>query len=713
MREQGISRRRVNGPMCTSWGLLRFSVTVLALGTLALAAARPVAAQTSSDIHITSGPTVSRISGSSVTVTWTTDKAKAGEVKWGRKAGDYTKTISETSATANHAVTITGLTKKMTYHFKVKTGSAKSKDGTFTTANYDDTPFTFSEMGDNRGTNHDTDQISVTQSFQNILNAAVIKKPAFTVHVGDIFHGPGDESQMEKMYGVFKAAIQPLIGVSSFTQYPFTVSPGNHEMSPCHPPCTSTFDPYAYFNQQMPNQPQNGPAGYLGTCYSFDCGNTHVASMDTCRYNDQAATYDFDFFHLSDAELDWLDQDLTTAQANHVRHIFVFGHAQAFSPDGVDWSTQSSGTQADLYAFNEMVLVGASGTILTSQDGATWTAVTSGTNATLRGVTSNLPTIMVAVGDNGTILTSATSGTTWTAATSGTTQQLNGIVFSDSLFVAVGNAGTILTSSNGTTWTAQKSGTTQSLYAVVYDAEGSQNFFVAVGASGTIITSPDGSTWTARTSGTSQDLRGVDVGYTSGLPLLGAVGAAGAIVTSPDGVTWTPQSSGVTANLNSVVNVFQFTAVGDGGTVVTSNDGVHWTQQTSNSTANLLGIEHLHADDLTVSGYFGMGTGGALIQSVEWLGDSSVADYQSQRDRFWQILSSHGADAYMCGHVHAFNDSFSSDGVVQWLCGNSGSTGVGNGRWTLWSIAGDTATADLLDESGNVTYTRVIQSSQP
>jgi len=279
--------------------------------------------------------------------------------------------------------------------------------------------------------------------------------------------------------------------------------------------------------------------------------------------------------------------------------------------------------------------------------------------------------------------------------------------------VAVGNAGTILTSANGTAWTAATSNTTQNLYAVVYDAEGSQNFFVAVGASGTILTSNDGNTWTPQTSGTAQDLLGVGCGYTSGLPLLGAVGTSGTIVTSPDGVTWTPQSSGVSVNLNSVLNEFQFTAVGDAGTVVTSNDGVHWTQQASNTTANLLGIGHRHADDLLVSGYYATGAGGALIQSVMWLGDSSIANYQSQRDRFWQILATHGADAYLCGHVHEFNDNFASDGVLQWLNGNSGSTGVGNGRWTLWNIDGDTATAQLMDESGNVTYTKVIQSSQP
>ena len=36
------------------------------------------------------------------------------------------------------------------------------------------------------------------------------------------------------------------------------------------------------------------------------------------------------------------------------------------------------------------------------------------------------------------------------------------------LFIAMGNNGTILTSTNGTTWTSQTSGTTQELYKVKY-----------------------------------------------------------------------------------------------------------------------------------------------------------------------------------------------------------------------------------------------------
>ncbi len=50
-------------------------------------------------------------------------------------------------------------------------------------------------------------------------------------------------------------------------------------------------------------------------------------------------------------------------------------------------------------------------------------------------------------------------------------------------FVAVGNAGTFLTSRDGVTWTRRDSGTGQPLFGVTYG----NGTFVAVGYNGTII----------------------------------------------------------------------------------------------------------------------------------------------------------------------------------------------------------------------------------
>ena len=59
--------------------------------------------------------------------------------------------------------------------------------------------------------------------------------------------------------------------------------------------------------------------------------------------------------------------------------------------------------------------------------------------------------LFVAVGDNGTILTSS-DGTAWTSRTSGTSNGLYNIFYGNSTFVAVGHSGTILTSSETINW---------------------------------------------------------------------------------------------------------------------------------------------------------------------------------------------------------------------------------------------------------------------
>ena len=81
----------------------------------------------------------------------------------------------------------------------------------------------------------------------------------------------------------------------------------------------------------------------------------------------------------------------------------------------------------------------------------------------------------VAVGDSGTFLKS-TDGTTWTKVTtldgdnnsSSFTKTFNGVAYGDSKFVTVGSSGKIYTSDNGTTWTSRTSGTSNTLNGVSY-----------------------------------------------------------------------------------------------------------------------------------------------------------------------------------------------------------------------------------------------------
>jgi len=100
----------------------------------------------------------------------------------------------------------------------------------------------------------------------------------------------------------------------------------------------------------------------------------------------------------------------------------------------------------------------------------------------------------VAVGHNGRVYTSpdATETSTWTEQASGTANNLEAVTEGAGRFVAVGTAGTILTSDDdGVTWTTQTSGVSDTIYDVTWTG----NRFIAVGYSGLILTSTDGSNW--------------------------------------------------------------------------------------------------------------------------------------------------------------------------------------------------------------------------
>jgi hypothetical protein len=113
----------------------------------------------------------------------------------------------------------------------------------------------------------------------------------------------------------------------------------------------------------------------------------------------------------------------------------------------------------------------------------TWHSHNSGTSGVLSYVVW-AGSLFVVVGNSGTILTSP-DGSTWNLQKSVTPYDLHSVTWADSQFVAVGNNGIILTSPDGHNWTRQKYGNTQ-LNSVVWSGSGSQ--FVVVGDSGTILT---------------------------------------------------------------------------------------------------------------------------------------------------------------------------------------------------------------------------------
>ena len=193
-----------------------------------------------------------------------------------------------------------------------------------------------------------------------------------------------------------------------------------------------------------------------------------------------------------------------------------------------------------------------------------------------------------AFGEDGVILTSR-EGMVWRSASSKSKSRLNGAAYSGKDFVAVGNAGTILTSSDGSEWTERKSGTTTTnLWGAAYGA----GRFVVVGNDGKILTSPDGAEWTERKSATSANLIGVAYGDSGFV----AVGNGGKIVTSSDGLEWSERDSGIRDLAKGLKGVVYgkkgYAAVGDAGTIVTSADGVNWKAASSGTENDLWSITY-------------------------------------------------------------------------------------------------------------------------
>src|SRR5258706_576432 len=88
-----------------------------------------------------------------------------------------------------------------------------------------------------------------------------------------------------------------------------------------------------------------------------------------------------------------------------------------------------------------------------------------------------------------------------------TGKALHSIAFGSGQFVAVGSAGTIVTSADGRSWAVRQSGTGSNLSGVAYG----NGQFVAMGYDD-ILTSTDGVNWVQSQSGTGWTISGVTYG---------------------------------------------------------------------------------------------------------------------------------------------------------------------------------------------------------
>ena len=238
------------------------------------------------------------------------------------------------------------------------------------------------------------------------------------------------------------------------------------------------------------------------------------------------------------------------------------------------------------------IAVGRNGTVLTTDNaGFAWIERDSGTDATLVGIALTNDGRGIAVGDGGTVLTTGNAGATWDRNEPRWMMDFMGVaLIDDGRGIAVGNNGTLLILKDlDSLWIEQSSRRIADLTDIALTNNGRG---IAVGRNGTVFTTDDtGVTWIERISGTQADLMGIAL-TNNGRGI--AVGRNGTVFTTDDtGVTWIERISGTQADLMGIAltNNGRGIAVGRNGTVFTTDDtGVTWIERISGTQADLMGI---------------------------------------------------------------------------------------------------------------------------
>jgi hypothetical protein len=215
---------------------------------------------------------------------------------------------------------------------------------------------------------------------------------------------------------------------------------------------------------------------------------------------------------------------------------------------------------------------GANGTILKSTDGTNWTTqVSSGSK--LNGISASDPSVVYAVGENGTVQKTTNGGTNWSSQTTNSNYVLYGVnAVSSTTAYAVGKSGSdgvILKTTDGTNWS-----TVETVSGIPFNAisvvETDPNVAFAVGDASIIMQTTDGSTWSD--SGFST-FRGGALSsiYAVSSTKAYAVGVIGSVAIL-DGGFWTDISSTIPAAYQSYnfTGVSVFVTVPEPSTIILS-----------------------------------------------------------------------------------------------------------------------------------------------
>ena len=393
----------------------------------------------------------------------------------------------------------------------------------------------------------------------------------------------------------------------------------------------------------------------------------------------------------SDDGIKWQEAQERVAQANlssvawgNDRFVAVGdGGMIVHSEDGDRWlPAGDTGTSAALYGIawsgEHFVAVGGD-TLLHSSDGDRWLpagSVTGGHSGWLRDVAWSGGRF-VAVGDYAVLY--SRDGDLWQPGHLGVEGSLTGVGGNGTGFVAVGQGGKILHSSDGIRWdAATEPGAGVPLPTVESVAWGGDRFVAVGGWAGPILHSLDGEHW--QEASPHDELYGLNgvtwagdrfvaVGHAIGFSEDGirwrrarmsvhgdltaaawngqrhvAVGREGLIVHSDNGDWWAPATESATAEALTDVawNGERFVAVGHHGAIVHSSDGDRW-QPASRPAVPFRAARPDDAPHRIYYYFSGIVWNGERFVAVGWGGDDNLGTVVHSSDGdHWELAADHG-----------------------------------------------------------------------
>lgn len=272
------------------------------------------------------------------------------------------------------------------------------------------------------------------------------------------------------------------------------------------------------------------------------------------------------------------------------------GDRVLLSPDGLSWSEQQlESIVGMLYlAWNGSKLVGAGGddgyigahSYFTSDNGEQWFQAPFGCEfCQPKSIVASNGRFVVAGPWLKALVTD--DGLAWIEAPYAGSISLERVAASDDGFVAIG-PDIVGRSIDGYQWSVAELPTEEQVYSLAW----CEDQYLAVGDDGFMMSSSDGSQWT-QLSKNSFDLTGtleLNELATNG-PIIVGVGEAGVIVTGRHGTDWERRSAPIEAEFNAVIwTGSAFWTAGQYG-VLRSTDGVHWAQMLLDYGVRLFDID--------------------------------------------------------------------------------------------------------------------------